>query len=103
VRTVFVIVIHRVHDRAGFETAQGKAVAAGLPQGVAFPAQATSPDHRLRISLCRGASVTAVRNVLEGAIGEFADSEYYEMTLADPQAPPADLAGLPGKRRRVSS
>ncbi len=103
VRTVFVIVIHRIHDRAGFEAAEAKAIATGLPLGVAFPAHATSPDHRLRISLCQGASVTAVRNVLEGAIGEFADSEYYEMSLAGPQARQADLAGVPKEERRQLS
>ena len=78
---MFVIVIHRIHDRAGFETAEAQAIAAGRPAGVAFPAHATSPDHRLCISLCEGASVTAVRDVVEGAIGQFADSEYYEMSV----------------------
>ena len=78
---MFVIVIHRIHDRAGFKAAEAQAIAAGLPEGVALPAHATSADHRLGISLCEGESVTAVRDVVEGAIGEFADSEYYEMSV----------------------
>ena len=78
---MFVIVIHRIHDRAGFRAAEAKAIAAGLPEGVTFPAHATSPDRRLGISLCEGESVTAVRDVLERVIGQFADSEYYEMAV----------------------
>ena len=77
---MFVIVIHRIHDRAGFQAAEAQAIAAGLPDGFALPAQATSADHRLAISVCEGESVTAVRDVVEGAIGQFADSEYYEMS-----------------------
>jgi hypothetical protein len=90
---VFVIAIHRIHDRDGFEAAEANAITTGLPLGVAFPAHATSPDHRLHISICRGASVTAVRNVLERAIGQFADTEYYEMRLT----------GVLGKDERWSS
>ena len=70
---MFVIVIHRIHDRAAFEAAEPRAIAAGL--------RATSPDHRLGISLCEGESVTAVRDVVEDIIGQFADSEYYEMSV----------------------
>jgi hypothetical protein len=78
---MFVIVIHRIHDRAGFQAAEAKVIRAGLPEGVALPAHAASPDHRLGISVCEGASVTAVRDAVEGAIGQFADSEYYEMRV----------------------
>jgi hypothetical protein len=76
---MFVIVIHRIHDRAGFRAAEAQALAAVMPDGVTFPAHTTSADHRLGISLCEGESVTAVRDVVEGTIGQFADSEYYEM------------------------
>ena len=79
--TMFVIVIHHIHDRAGFQAAEAEAIVAGLPEGVAFPGHATSADHRLAISVCEGESVTAVRDVVEGAIGRFADSEYYEMNV----------------------
>jgi hypothetical protein len=94
--TVFVIVIHRIHDRAGFEAAASTTIATGRPMGVEFPAHATSPDRRLHVSICRGASVTAVRNVLEQAIGDFADSEYYEMCLADPTAAVRSAESLAG-------
>jgi hypothetical protein len=76
---MLVIVIHRIHDRAGFETAEAQAIAAGRQAGIAFPGHATSPDHRLGITVCEGQSVTAVRDAVESAIGQFADSEYYEM------------------------
>ena len=84
---MFVIVIHRIHDRAGFEAAEAKAIATWLPRGVALPAHATSQDHRLGVSVCEGASVTAVRDVVEGVVGEFADSEYYEMSSDGLQTP----------------
>jgi len=79
---MFVIVIHRIHDRDGFRAAEAQVIGAGVPEGVTFPAHATSPDRRLGISLCEGESVTAVRDVLERAIGQFADSEYYEVEVA---------------------
>lgn len=94
---MLVVAIHRVHDRAGFEAAAAKANATGPPPGLAPSAHATSPDHRLRIAVCRAVSVTAVRDVLEAAIGEFADSEYYEMSLTGP--PAGDLEGLPTEER----
>jgi hypothetical protein len=78
---MFVIVIHRIHDRAGFQAAEAQAIAAGLPDGIELPVHATSSDHRLGISVCEGRSVTAVRDVVEGAVGRFADSEYYEMSV----------------------
>ena len=84
---MFVIAIHRIHDRAGFEAAEAQAMAAGLPEGIALPAHATSPDHRLRVSICEGASVTAVRDVVEAAVGRFADSEYYEMCVVERHPP----------------
>lgn len=82
---MFVIAVHRIHDRSGFEAAEAQAMAAGLLDGVTRPAHATSPDHRLRISVCEGASVTAVRDVVEAAMGRFADSEYYEMCVVGQQ------------------
>ena len=78
---MFVTVIHRIHDPEGFQAAEAKARKAGLPQGVALPVHATSRDHRLGICLWEGESVTAVREVVEGAVGPFADNEYYEMEV----------------------
>jgi hypothetical protein len=81
---MFVIAIHRIHDRAGFDAAAAQAMAAGSPEGIALTADATSPDHRLRVAICKGESVTAVRDVVEAAIGRFADSEYYELRVFEP-------------------
>jgi hypothetical protein len=78
---MFVIVIHRIHDRDGFQAAEAEAIAAGLPDGVALPVHAASRDHRLGIDVWEGASVTAVRDVVEGVVGPYADSEYYEMNV----------------------
>jgi len=42
---------------------------------------ATSRDRRIGIGVWEGASVTAVRDVVERAVGPFADNEYYEMKV----------------------
>ena len=45
--------------------------------------------------------MTTVRDVLEGAIGEFADSEYYEMSLVGRVAGrQVDLSGSGRRERR---
>jgi hypothetical protein len=75
---MFVTVIHRIHDPEGFQAAEAKAMEAGLPDGVALPIHAASRDHRLGICVWEGESVAAVRDVVEGAVGPFADNEYYE-------------------------
>jgi hypothetical protein len=76
---VFVIVIHRVHDRDGFRAAEAAALAAGGQEGVVLAVRAASRDHRVGIFLWEGESVTAVRDVVEGAVGPFSDNEYYEI------------------------
>ena len=78
---MFVTVIHRIHDPEGFQAAEAKALEAGLPDGVALPIHAASRDHRLGICVWEGESVAAVRDVVEGAVGPFADNEYYEMEV----------------------
>ncbi len=78
---MFVTVIHRIHDPEGFQAAEARALELGFPEGVALPIQAASRDHRLGICLWEGESVAAVRNVVEGAVGAFADNEYYEMEV----------------------
>ena len=78
---MFVTVIHRIHDPEGFRAAEAKAMSAGLPEGVALPIHAASRDHRLGICVWEGDSVTAVRDVVEAAVGPFADNEYYEMEV----------------------
>ena len=78
---MFVTVIHRIHDPEGFQTAEAKAMEAGLPAGIALPIHAASRDHRFGICVWEGESVAAVRDVVEGAVGPFADNEYYEMEV----------------------
>jgi hypothetical protein len=79
---VFVTAIHRIHDPEGFRAAEARALAAGLPEGVALPIHAASRDHRVGVWLWEGESVMAVRDVVERAVGPFADTEYYEMEVA---------------------
>ena len=78
---MFVTVIHRIHDPEGFQNAEAKALEAGLPDGVALPIHAASRDHGLGICIWEGGSVAAVREVVEGVVGPFADNEYYEMDV----------------------
>jgi hypothetical protein len=78
---VFVTVIHRIHDPEGFQAAEARAMEAGLPKGVALPVHAATRDHRFGICVWEGESVAGVRDVVEGAVGPFADNEYYEMEV----------------------
>jgi hypothetical protein len=76
---VFVTVIHRIHDPEGFQAAEAKALEAGLPSHVALPIHAATNDHGPGICIWEGESVDAVREVVEGAVGPWANNEYYEM------------------------
>ena len=76
---MFVTVIHKIHDPEGFEKAEEKALEAGLPSTVALPIHAATKDHTLGVCIWEGESVAAVREVVEGAVGAWADNEYYEM------------------------
>ncbi len=51
---MFVTVIHKIHDPEGFEAAEERALAAGLPSGVALPIHAATPDHTLGICIWEG-------------------------------------------------
>jgi hypothetical protein len=78
---MFVSVIHRIHDPEGFEAAEARALAAGLPAHVALPIHASTPDHRLGICIWEGESLEAVREVVEGAVGAWSYNEYSEMSV----------------------
>jgi hypothetical protein len=78
---MFVTVIHRIHDPEGFQAAEAKALEGGLPPYVALPIHATTNDHTLGVCIWEGESVDAVREVVEGAIGPWANNEYYEMQV----------------------
>jgi hypothetical protein len=76
---MFVTVIHRIHDPEGFQAAEAKALEAGLPDHVALPIHGATLDHDFGVCVWEGESVDAVRDVVEGAVGAWADNEYYEM------------------------
>ena len=78
---MFVTVIHRIHDPAGFQAAEAKALEGGMPAGVALPIHAATRDHRVGICLWEGKSVAAVREVVEGAVGPYSKNEYFEMDV----------------------
>ena len=56
-------------------------MAGGLPPSVALPVHAATRDHRLGICIWEGESVAAVREVVEGAVGAWAENEYFEMEV----------------------
>jgi hypothetical protein len=78
---MFVTVIHRIHDPEGFQAAEAKALEAGFPASVALPVHAATRDHQLGVCIWEGASVAAVRDVVEGAVGPYSNNEYFEMTV----------------------
>jgi hypothetical protein len=78
---MFVSVIHHIDDPAGFEAAEERALAAGLPAGVALPIHAATNDHTTGICIWEGESVEAVREVVEAAVGAWSTNEYFEMYL----------------------
>jgi hypothetical protein len=78
---MLVTVIHRIHDPEGFQAAEARALEAGLPSHVALPIHAATTAHDLEVCIWEGESVDAVREVVEGAVGAWADNEYYEMEV----------------------
>ena len=78
---MFVTVIHRIHDPEGFEGAKAKAMEGGLPSHVALPIYAATKDRGLAICIWESESVDDVREVVEGAVGPWANNEYYEMDV----------------------
>jgi hypothetical protein len=74
---------HPPHPRPRglFQAAEAKALEAGLPPHVALPIHAATNDHGLGICIWEGESVDAVREVVEGAVGPWANNEYYEMQV----------------------
>ena len=74
-------VIHRISDPGGFQTAEGKALEAGLPEGFRLPVHAAAPDHSTAICIWEGPSVDAVRDLVESVVGEFSENEYLELKL----------------------
>ncbi len=78
---MFVTVLHHIHDPAGFDAAEQKALEAGLPPGVALPIHAATNDHSFGICIWEGESIESVREVVEGAVGDWANNEYFEMNV----------------------
>ncbi len=76
---MYVGVIHRISDPKGFEEAEAKALEGGLPDGVALPIHAATPDHTTGICIWEGDSIDAVRGVVEAVVGPYSTNEYLEL------------------------
>jgi len=74
-------VIHRISDPEAFKQAEQKAAEAGLPDDFRLPVQAATPDHSTAICIWEGPSVDTVRDLVESVVGQYSETEYYEMEL----------------------
>src|SRR5919206_1439800 len=79
--TMFVAVIHQIHDPGRFRAAEAAAVEKGLPPGVAVAMEFMTPDDKTGISIWEGPSVDAVRLVVESVVGGSSDTEYLELEI----------------------
>jgi hypothetical protein len=78
---MFVGVIHHISDPEGFQAAEAKAIEQGLPPNIALPIHAATPDHGTGICIWEGASVEAVRELVEAVVGPFSTSEYLQLDV----------------------
>jgi len=78
---MFVIVIHRIHDPKGFQAAEDKAIAQGLPAGVKLPIHAATKDHTTGVCIWEGKSIAAVAEIVEAVVGPYSKNEYLEVTV----------------------
>ena len=74
-------VIHRISDPQGFQQAEEKALAGGLPDGFRLPVHAETRDHSTAICIWEAPSVDAVRDLVESTVGAYSENEYYEVEL----------------------
>ena len=52
-----------------------------LHPGVALPIHAATNDHSFGVCIWEGESVESVRELVEGAVGAWANNEYFEMNV----------------------
>jgi hypothetical protein len=70
-----VAVIHRISDPQGFNEVVSGAIEAGPPEGFELPYQFTAEDGRTQICIWEAPSVDAVRELVDGTVGQFAQNE----------------------------
>jgi hypothetical protein len=75
---VQVVAIHRISDPDGFDAAVARAMESALPEGYDLRFQVTSADRRTQVCLWEAPSVQAVREIVDGTVGEYADNEVFE-------------------------
>ena len=73
-----VVVIHRLSDPDGFYSTVEEALKDGPPEGLQLPAQARGTDGRTHVCIWEAPSVDAVRDAVEGLVGQYSDNEYIE-------------------------
>jgi hypothetical protein len=85
---MYVSVVHTISDPQRFWSAADEG-AEGLPAGVTLHSAFPNPDGSRAVCLWQGDSVDAVKEVVEGTVGEVSDNDYFEVDAARAQ-------GLPG-------
>jgi hypothetical protein len=81
---MYVIAIHDISDPDAFWAEQPD-----LPEGLELPTVAPSPDGTRAICIWKGDSVDAVREFVDGATGEVANNEFFEVKDENAQGLPA--------------
>jgi hypothetical protein len=76
-----VIAIHHIHDPAGFQKAEDKAMEQGLPSEFKLPVHAATKDHTTGICIWEGPSVAEVQKLVDSVVGPYSKNEYFEMTV----------------------
>jgi len=77
-----VAAIHRINDPDNFNRVVNEAMQAGLPEGLDLPYQFNSDDGRTQICIWEAPSVDAVRELVDGSVGEFAQNEVFAVEPA---------------------
>lgn len=83
---MYVSVIHTISDPDRFWSA---AEEGELPQGVTLHSSFPNPDGSKAVCLWEGDSVDAVKEVIEGSVGEVSSNEYFTVNADKAQGLPA--------------
>jgi hypothetical protein len=86
---MYITVIHDISDPEKFSEAVQSATAAGFPDGITLHCSYPSANGTRSTCLWEADTVDAVRDLVEPAVGEFSNNEYFEVSTDH-------ALGLPG-------
>jgi len=76
---MYITVIHNISDPEKFSEVVRSATTAGFPEGIVLHYSYPSADGRRSTCLWEADTVDTVRDVVEPAVGEFSNNEYFEV------------------------